>query len=232
MSAGPADPIWGDTIAQAPGPRRPQTSPPPADRHGHAGLSAGDLPDVAAARTQARCVPRAALPALLRPKMGRGAPRATRRNRSRPSRTGLSITRPAARTLRPPPARTQRRLRGMGHVVLEVTRRGRATLSVLVVRGAIDVARCYRLSSAINEALVTARARLVIDLRRVDFVDSIGLAVLVQARRRRALRRGVELEPVCEVPSTLKVPAVTTLARSFDIPPTTESALPASSPPP
>jgi anti-anti-sigma regulatory factor len=58
-----------------------------------------------------------------------------------------------------------------GDIVLEVTRRDAATLSVLVVRGAVDVARCYRLSSAINDALAAAPARLVIDLRAVEFVD-------------------------------------------------------------
>lgn len=63
---------------------------------------------------------------------------------------------------------------------------------------------------------------------RLRFVDSTGLAVLVQARR-RALRRGIDLKLACDVPGTLKVLALTGLNRSFDVYPTSERALEASS---
>lgn len=61
----------------------------------------------------------------------------------------------------------------------------------------------------------------MIDLCQLELVDASGLAVLVHARA-RALRQGTELKLVCDVPSTLRVLAVTRLDRAFEIAPTTD----------
>ena len=102
--------------------------------------------------------------------------------------------------------------------LVEVRWRDRGTVCVLVCRGEIDVSRARRVGGAINEVLGTGPQRLVIDLCGAEFVDSSGLAVLVHARR-RALRQGVELRLVCDVPSTLRVLALTQLDRVIDLPP-------------
>ncbi len=107
---------------------------------------------------------------------------------------------------------------------LDISRRDTASSCVLVVRGAIDVTGCRRLGSSISEAFAGAPARMVIDLRAAEFIDSTGLAVLVRARR-QALRRSVELKLVCDAPATLKVLELTGLARSFDVYATREAAL-------
>jgi anti-sigma B factor antagonist len=112
----------------------------------------------------------------------------------------------------------------VGQAGLEVTRRDGVASSVLVVRGAIDVAQCRRLSTAIHDVLRSGLQRLVIDLCGVEFVDSTGLAVLVQARR-RAIGLGTELKLACDGATTLKVLALTGLDRSFDVYPTREEAL-------
>jgi anti-anti-sigma factor len=112
----------------------------------------------------------------------------------------------------------------MGQISLEVQLQDRAGVWLLVVGGAVELASCRQLDSAVDELLRTAPQRLVIDLRAVDFVDSSGLAILVRARR-RALRRGVELRLVCDVTRTLRVLALTGLDRSFEIFPTSEAAL-------
>ena len=106
----------------------------------------------------------------------------------------------------------------------EVTHRDLGTVCVRVARGEMDVARARRLGSAINEVLGRGPQRLVIDLCDVEFVDSSGLAVLVHARR-RTLRQGIELRLVCDVPSTLRVLALTQLDRVFDVHRSREHAL-------
>src|SRR5437764_14014822 len=70
-------------------------------------------------------------------------------------------------------------------------------ISVLVVCGELDIARAPRLSVAINEALRELPPALVIDLCGVDFLDSTGLAVLLNARR-RTLRGGIDLTLACD----------------------------------
>jgi anti-sigma B factor antagonist len=111
----------------------------------------------------------------------------------------------------------------MSRISLHVTRRDPGGC-VLVVGGAVDLLCSRQLSAAVNTLLDTVPKLLVIDLRAVELVDSSGLAVLVQARR-RALRHGVELKLVCDVPRTLRVLAITGLHRSFEIFPSSEAAL-------
>ncbi len=112
----------------------------------------------------------------------------------------------------------------MAHGTFEVTRRDTGRLSVLVVRGAIDITRSHRLGSAIHEVLGDGPQQLVLDLCGVELVDSTGLAVLVDARR-RALRQGIELRLACDAPRALKVLALTGLDRAFDIYPSSEGAV-------
>jgi anti-sigma B factor antagonist len=106
----------------------------------------------------------------------------------------------------------------------EVVRRDLGTVCILVVRGGVDIARARQLGSTINDALGTTPERLVIDLCDVEFVDPTGLAVLVNARR-RTLRQGIELRLVCDVPSTLRVLAITQLDRALDVHRSREEAL-------
>ena len=107
---------------------------------------------------------------------------------------------------------------------VELTRWYAGRSSVVAVRGAVDCNSCRRLSATIGDALDAAPARLVIDLCGVELVDSMSLAVLVDTRR-RALRHGVELRLVCDVPSALQVLALTGLDRAFDIYRTNQAAL-------
>lgn len=115
----------------------------------------------------------------------------------------------------------------MGHSRFDVTRRDAGSVTVLAVRGAVDMSRCRRLVAAIHEALRDGPEQLVLDLCGIEFVDSSGLGVLVHARR-RALRLGIQLKLVCNVPSALKVLSLTGLDRAFDVYPTSEGALAAS----
>jgi anti-sigma B factor antagonist len=61
--------------------------------------------------------------------------------------------------------------------------------ALLSVEGELDIASAPRMLSALNEAFATLSIPLVVDLSRVDFMDSTGLALLMNAHR-RVLRRG------------------------------------------
>ena len=56
--------------------------------------------------------------------------------------------------------------------------------ALLAVEGELDIATAPRMLSALNEALHGLKLPLVVDLSRVDFVDSTGLALLINAHTR------------------------------------------------
>lgn len=57
-------------------------------------------------------------------------------------------------------------------------------IAVLSVRGDIDLGSASAFKSAIAEALADNPPALVIDLRGVEFLGSVGVSVLVEARER------------------------------------------------
>jgi anti-sigma B factor antagonist len=81
---------------------------------------------------------------------------------------------------------------------------------LLVVRGEIEFQTAPKLRAAIGSALDDNVRRLVLDLRDVTFIDSTGLAVLVEATMRTdvSLRRP---SPVVE-----RVIALTGLSSTLD----------------
>ncbi len=76
----------------------------------------------------------------------------------------------------------------------------------------------------LSEVLRERPARLVIDLNKLELLDSTGLSVLLNARR-RAVRAGVELSLVCDVRATLRLLEITRLDRDFNVFPSVEAAL-------
>jgi anti-sigma B factor antagonist len=65
---------------------------------------------------------------------------------------------------------------------LHVTASGDST--VVEVGGEIDVASAPELRDCLYQTIDIGSGRLVVDLRQVSFIDSIGLGVLVGAKRR------------------------------------------------
>jgi anti-sigma B factor antagonist len=76
---------------------------------------------------------------------------------------------------------------------LESQRKGGST--VVSVSGALDLTIAERLDQAIREAEEDGGA-IVVDLREVDFLDSTGLSVLLQARTRQRRDGGQRLSIV------------------------------------
>ncbi len=71
---------------------------------------------------------------------------------------------------------------------LAVERTSQDGVDVLSVEGEIDVASAPRLIAVLNDAVADAVHSVIIDLTSVGFMDSTGLALLINAHRRLSLR--------------------------------------------
>lgn len=65
---------------------------------------------------------------------------------------------------------------------LEVARSGE--VAVVTVRGDLDLASAPRLRGAALDELLAGHRRLVLDLRDLEFVDSVGLGMIVAVLKR------------------------------------------------
>jgi anti-sigma B factor antagonist len=101
------------------------------------------------------------------------------------------------------------------------------TTSVIEVGGEIHVSTAPELSHVLNLAIDAGRTRLVLDLGAVMFIDSTGLAVLLNA-----LRRVEALALVCTNPTVLRLFEITKLDATFAIFDAVDPALAAVSAPP
>ena len=72
---------------------------------------------------------------------------------------------------------------------LAVERTSRNGVDVVLVEGEIDIATAPRLISVLNETVVGAVRSVIVDLSAVGFMDSTGLALLINAHRRLTRRR-------------------------------------------
>lgn len=74
----------------------------------------------------------------------------------------------------------------------------------MAVEGELDIGSAARLLGALNEIINVARKPLVLDLSRVGFMDSTGLALLINTHRRLG-RRGQGFAVVCPSGSMRRV---------------------------
>ncbi len=88
--------------------------------------------------------------------------------------------------------------------------------AVLAVSGEVDVATAPRLRERLVGLVGEGRTRIVVDLEKVDFIDSTGLGVLVGALKRVRTNEG-DLALVCTGPRILKVFEITGLTKVFAI---------------
>ncbi len=98
----------------------------------------------------------------------------------------------------------------------EISRQDAGQATIVAVRGELDIAHAPKLGLALSEIVREHPALLVIDLCSVEFVDSTGLSVLLNIRR-RSVRLGIELRLACDIPATLRLLALTKLDRDFDV---------------
>jgi anti-sigma B factor antagonist len=87
---------------------------------------------------------------------------------------------------------------------------------VLVAHGFVDLSTRLKLSTALNDAVTGADGPVVLDLCGLDFVDSTGLGVLMNALRRLTRQRR-ELRLVCPPGNVRRVFEVTGLDSAFTL---------------
>ncbi|MGW3105397.1 anti-sigma factor antagonist [Streptomyces sp. NPDC001100] len=96
--------------------------------------------------------------------------------------------------------------------------------TVLELRGEIDIAAAMEIIPYLDRATGRPGARVVLDLRHVEFFDCSGLRLLFRARV-RVLDRGGRLHLVCTHPLTLRILRITGLAQLLPPLPTLEAAM-------
>jgi anti-sigma B factor antagonist len=94
---------------------------------------------------------------------------------------------------------------------------------VLTVEGELDIATAPRMIAALNEALADMAFPLVVDLSSVVFMDSTGLALLMNARR-RVRRRGQGFAIACPKGPISRVFEIADMVESLQVWPDRESA--------
>ena len=88
--------------------------------------------------------------------------------------------------------------------------------TIVAVGGEIDVYTAHRLRDRISELVAAGNHRLVIDMEKVDFLDSTGLGVLVGGLKKVRAHDG-SMELVCSQDRLLKIFRITGLAKVFTI---------------
>jgi anti-sigma B factor antagonist len=109
-------------------------------------------------------------------------------------------------------------------VDLTLNTRSEADRTVLEVAGEVDVYTGPTLRDRIADLLDGGAHDLIVDLGRVDFIDSTGLGVLVGALN-RARELGGSLQLICAQERVLKLLRITGLDQVFTVKPTLEDAL-------
>lgn len=95
--------------------------------------------------------------------------------------------------------------------------------TVVEVGGEVDVYTAPRLRERLIEVIEGGARQVIVDLGRVDFLDSTGLGVLVGALKRlRAVNGALRL--VCGKEPLLKIFRITALDQVFPIFPSVEAA--------
>ena len=94
---------------------------------------------------------------------------------------------------------------------------------LLAVEGELDIATAPRMISALNEAFADLDRPLVVDLSSVDFMDSTGLALLINTYR-RIKRRGQGFAIVCPGGPISRVFEVADMVERLHVRPDRDSA--------
>jgi anti-sigma B factor antagonist len=95
---------------------------------------------------------------------------------------------------------------------------------LIAVRGEVHVSTAPEFSERLNEAIATGKTGVIIDMTDVEFIDSTGLSVLLNALRRVTRQQG-RMALVVSNPTVLRLFEITRLDSTFDIAGTREDAI-------
>jgi anti-sigma B factor antagonist len=107
---------------------------------------------------------------------------------------------------------------------LEITIEMIGNVAVLRLEGELDTYNCGQLRSAIVEQVNQGHAGIIVNMLKVQYIDSTGLGSLVGGLK-RVSERGGFMRLVCDNPMIIKVFEITGLDRVFAIHGTEEDAL-------
>lgn len=107
---------------------------------------------------------------------------------------------------------------------LSLSTRTEGDRTIVEVGGEIDVYTAPRLREQLVDLVADGKYHLVVDMERVDFLDSTGLGVLVGGLKRVRTMDG-DLELVCASEKILKVFRITGLTKVFTIHASIDDAL-------
>lgn len=89
-------------------------------------------------------------------------------------------------------------------------------LQKIVVEGELDAYTAPRLMDAVTDTLDAGHAWLVIDLREVKYIDSVGLGILIGGAKRATEKNG-DLAVACDRPNVCRVFAVSGTAELLNV---------------
>ena len=95
---------------------------------------------------------------------------------------------------------------------------------LIAVRGEVHVSTAPEFSERLNDAIAGGKTGVVIDMSDVEFIDSTGLSVLLNALRRVTRQQGA-LALAVSNPTVLRLFEITRLDSTFDILPDRETAI-------
>jgi anti-sigma B factor antagonist len=101
-------------------------------------------------------------------------------------------------------------------VDLKVTADTAASQAIVEVRGEVDVHSAPQLRDRLTEVIDSGSRLVIVDLSKLDFIDSTGLGALVAARNRGG-EKDSALRLVCASERLLKLFRITGLHEVFDI---------------
>ena len=107
---------------------------------------------------------------------------------------------------------------------LTLEHRTQGDVTVLDVGGEVDVYTAPKLREKLVELVSDGHYNIVVDMTKVEFLDSTGLGVLVGGLKRVRSHNGA-LELVCNQERILKIFRITGLTKVFPIHDTLEEAL-------
>jgi anti-sigma B factor antagonist len=105
---------------------------------------------------------------------------------------------------------------GTSETDLQITHASRDPWHVVTVAGEIDLYTAPALRDGLIQAIESGALHVAVDLRSVPFMDSMGLGVLIGARRRLSERDG-KIALVCEDGPVRRVLDVSGLATVFHV---------------
>jgi anti-sigma B factor antagonist len=109
-------------------------------------------------------------------------------------------------------------------MALEVSAERRGELVVITVRGEVDKANGGRLRERVEAELGSRSPRLIFDLAGMDFIDSSGLRIFIDAAKAARLRGG-DCALCALAPTPTRIMKLMGLDRFFVTYPTLDSAL-------